>query len=144
MPSSITYHEVPTHLNVEDKVVFGLTVRQFLYLLVGSSASYGLWDQAAALGDVVRSAAVATSALTTLALALVRPADRALEEWLAAALVYFRHRDFRALRCKKLRHRFADVPSRAGNERDLTFQFHNGFPFESLNHADPSHSNNAR
>jgi hypothetical protein len=88
MPSSISYHEVPTHLNVEDKVVFGLTVRQFLYLLVGSSASYALWDQAAALGDVVRSAAVATSALITLALALVRPADRALEEWLAAALVY--------------------------------------------------------
>jgi hypothetical protein len=88
MPSNITYHEVPTHLNVEDKVVFGLTVRQFLYLLVGSSTCYALWDQAAALGELVRYAAVAMSALTTLALALVRPADRALEEWLAAALVY--------------------------------------------------------
>jgi hypothetical protein len=88
MTSTIFHHEVPTHLNVEDKVVFGLTVRQFLYLLVGSSASYALWEQAAALGDVVRYAAVAMSALTTLALALVRPADRALEEWLAAALVY--------------------------------------------------------
>src|SRR5438132_14391804 len=42
------HHEVPTHLNVEDKVVFGLSVRQFLYMLVGSSASYTPWEQAAA------------------------------------------------------------------------------------------------
>ena len=53
------HHEVPTHLNVEDKVLFGLTVRQFLYMLVGSSASYTLWDQLAGLGDPVRVALVA-------------------------------------------------------------------------------------
>ena len=44
------HHEVPTHLNVEDKVVLGLSVRQFLYMLVGSSASYTLWEQSATLG----------------------------------------------------------------------------------------------
>ena len=44
MPSM--HHEVPTHLNVEDKLLLGLTARQFLYLLVGSSASYALWGQA--------------------------------------------------------------------------------------------------
>src|SRR5258708_6313208 len=53
-----THHQVPTHLDVEDKVLFGLTVRQFLYLLVGSSPSYALWDQAAVLGDGLRVAGV--------------------------------------------------------------------------------------
>jgi hypothetical protein len=82
------HHEVPTHLNVEDKVLFGLTVRQFLYLLVGSSASYALWDQSAGLGDAWRAAGVVLCTSVTLAFALVRPAGRALEEWLAAALLF--------------------------------------------------------
>jgi hypothetical protein len=85
---TIVHHEVPTHLNVEDKVLYGLTVRQFLFLLVGSSASYAVWGQAAALGDVLRGAGVGVCVLVTLAFALVRPADRALEEWLAAALLF--------------------------------------------------------
>ena len=81
-------HEVPTHLNVEDKVVFGLTVRQFLYMLVGTSTSYTLWQQAVMLNEPLRIAVVALSILNTLAFALVRPAGRPLEEWLVAALVY--------------------------------------------------------
>src|ERR1700687_1321553 len=85
---TLRHHEVPTHLDVEDKVVFGLTARQFLYLLVGSSASYALWEQTPWLADALRAALVALSAGTTLAFALLRPAGRALEEWLAAALVY--------------------------------------------------------
>ena len=82
------HHEVPTHLNVEDKIVLGLSVRQFLYMLVGSSASYSLWQQCAAAGDVVRVAVVVLSLATTLAFALVRPAGRPLEEWLAALVVF--------------------------------------------------------
>lgn len=81
-------HEVPTHLNVEDKVLFGLTARQFLYVLVGSSAGYALWDQLLWLGDPVRMASVLMTLALTLAFALVRLADRPLEEWLVAALVY--------------------------------------------------------
>ena len=84
----ITHHEVPTHLDVEDKVLYGLTVRQFLYLLVGSSASYALWDPAAVVGDGLRVAGVGVCVATTLAFALVRPAGRALEEWLVAGLVF--------------------------------------------------------
>jgi hypothetical protein len=79
---------MPTHLNVEDKIVFGLSVRQFLYLLVGSSASYSLWEQSAGLGDLARVSLVAISGGTTLAFALLRLADRPLEEWLAALLVF--------------------------------------------------------
>jgi hypothetical protein len=82
------HHEVPTHLNVEDKVLYGLTVRQFLYLLVGSSATYSVWDQLATLAGPLRIAPAIACAALTLAFALLRPADRPLEEWLAAALVY--------------------------------------------------------
>ena len=81
-------HEVPTHLNVEDKVLFGLTVRQFLYLLVGSSASYALWEQARSLSEAVRIALIVACVVTTLAFALLRPAGRALEEWLVAGLMF--------------------------------------------------------
>jgi hypothetical protein len=82
------HHEVPTHLNVEDKVLFGLTVRQFLYMLVGSSVTYTLWGQSEALADAVRIAMCSVCVIVTLAFALLRPAGRPLEEWLAAALVY--------------------------------------------------------
>ena len=34
-------HEIPTHLNVEDKLLLGLTMRQFLYLIVGCSVASG-------------------------------------------------------------------------------------------------------
>lgn len=82
------HHEVPTHLNVEDKVLLGLTVRQFLYLLVGSSATYALWDQLAMTALPLRVGVAACCALVTLAFALLRLADRPLEEWVAAGLVY--------------------------------------------------------
>ena len=85
----LKHHEVPTHLNVEDKVLFGLTVRQFLYMLVGSSATYTLWDQLGTFGLPLRVSLAGLCVLLTLAFALLRPADRPLEEWLAAALVYF-------------------------------------------------------
>jgi hypothetical protein len=82
------HHEVPTHLNVEDKVLYGLTVRQFLYLLVGSSATYSVWDQLAAFPLPLRVPVAVLCLVLTLAFALLRPADRPLEEWLAAALMY--------------------------------------------------------
>jgi hypothetical protein len=86
--SVLKNHEVPTHLNVEDKVLFGLSVRQFLQMLVGSSASYTLWEQTAMLPDPLRAGLTMLSACSTVMFALVRPAGRPLEEWLAAALVY--------------------------------------------------------
>jgi len=82
------HHEVPTHLNVEDKLLFGLSARQCLYMLVGSSASYTLWDQAISLHAALRVGLVACILVISLAFALLRPGGRSLEEWLAAALVY--------------------------------------------------------
>ena len=84
----VLHHEVPTHLNVEDRVVFGLTVRQFLYMLVGSSATYTMWDQSVSLALALRVSLAFICVSITLGFALLRPADRPLEEWLAAAAAY--------------------------------------------------------
>jgi hypothetical protein len=72
------HHEIPTHLDVEDKLLFGLTARQFLYLVVGCSLAYGVWQQPG-LADGVRGG---------LAVALVRPLGRPLEEWVVAGVFY--------------------------------------------------------
>jgi hypothetical protein len=81
-------HEIPTHLNVEDKLMFGLTMRQFLYVLVGASVSYGLWNQLADGPFALRASVVAACLLLTAAVALLRPYGRPLEEWLLAGCVY--------------------------------------------------------
>ncbi|HVA87050.1 MAG TPA: PrgI family protein [Candidatus Saccharimonadales bacterium] len=74
-------HEIPTHLNVEDKAFYGLSVRQVMYLTSGCSLGYGLWNQAAYLSIEVRATCAAACALAALIFALVRPHGRGLEEW---------------------------------------------------------------
>lgn len=81
-------HEIPTHLNVEDRAFYGLSARQFTYLIVGLATSYGLWNQWPDLPVAVRLAlAVACFALAA-AVALVRPHGRGLEEWAFVLLHY--------------------------------------------------------
>ncbi|MGD9893044.1 MAG: PrgI family protein [Dehalococcoidia bacterium] len=81
-------HEIPTHLNVEDKVLYGLSVRQVMYLTVGCAAGYAIWNQWPDLALVIRlGLAVACLALAA-AIALVRPHGRGLEEWVFVALHY--------------------------------------------------------
>src|SRR2546423_14047938 len=77
------HQEIPTPLDVEDKLLFGLTARQFLYLVVGCSLAYGVWQQPA-LADGVRIGLAVACAACAAAVALVRPLGRPLEEWLAA------------------------------------------------------------
>ena len=81
-------HEIPTHLNVEDKAFFGLSIRQVLYLVSGLSASYALWNQwpNAPLG--LRLGLASANLLVTLAFILIRPGRRGLEEWAFVALHY--------------------------------------------------------
>jgi len=74
-------HEIPPHLNVEDKALYGLSVRQVMYLTSGCSLGYDLWNQAAYLPIDVRATCAAASALAALIFALVRPHGRGLEEW---------------------------------------------------------------
>ena len=81
-------HEVPTHLNVEDRAFYGLSARQATYLIVGISGSYGLWIQWPHLVTGIRLALALGWVAVATALALLRPHGRALEEWLFVILRY--------------------------------------------------------
>jgi hypothetical protein len=81
-------HEVPTHLNVEDKLLLGLSVRQFTVLLAGASAAYGIWSGAPDWPAPLLYGLVATVAVAAAGLAFVRPLGRGLEEW-AFALAHY-------------------------------------------------------
>lgn len=84
---TMTTHEAPTHLHVEDQILAGLTVRQLLYLVVGGAAAYGLWHNAG-LPLAPRAGCAALAAAAGLALALLRPAGQPLATWLALLAVY--------------------------------------------------------
>ncbi len=79
-------HEIPTHLNVEDRAFYGLSARQATYLIVGFSGSYGLWSQWPHLVIGLRLALALGCVVVAAALALLRPHGRALEEWLFVIL----------------------------------------------------------
>lgn len=87
-------HKVPKHMRFPDKVVFGLTARQLLILLIGCSASYDVWLQLHALSShhtlllVLRLSIAVLPTAAAAALALISVASRPLEVWL---LVLFRY-----------------------------------------------------
>ena len=81
-------HEIPTHLNVEDKAFIGLSVRQLMNLIVGLSTAYAIWNGWPSLPLPVRATLAGACLLAALALTLVRPGGRPLEEWAFVALHY--------------------------------------------------------
>ena len=81
-------HEIPTHLNVEDRVVLGLTLRQVMILMFGCAAAYGLWSQWPLLPAELRIVLAVGCLVAAALLALARPHGRPLEEWGFAALRY--------------------------------------------------------
>lgn len=81
-------HEIPTHLNVEDKAFYGLSVRQVMYMTTGCATGYALWHQWPDAPPALRLGAAAACLILALALALVRPGGRGLEEWAFVALHY--------------------------------------------------------
>ena len=81
-------YEVPTHLQVEDALIAGLTPRQILRLAAGASLAYGVWDQLTFLPAGPRTAAAVTVAAIGLLIALVQPGGRPLDQWALAGLVF--------------------------------------------------------
>jgi hypothetical protein len=81
-------HEIPTHLNVEDKAFGGMTMRQLMTLAVGLGLAYG-----AASGLPLPVPAQATIAVLVLAgvavAALWRPGGRPFEDWAFVLLRYW-------------------------------------------------------
>ena len=81
-------YELPTHLQVEDQLIAGLTARQLVRLLVGASLAYGAWDQATWLAQDIRLLVALLIAAISALFALVEPSHRPLDQWLLAALVF--------------------------------------------------------
>ncbi len=83
----MTVHEIPTHLDVEDRLLGPLTTRDALTLLLGASAAYGIWTTPT-LPTGVRSTLAGITSLGALLFAVVKIQGRSLDGWLGAGLVY--------------------------------------------------------
>ena len=89
-------HQVPTHMNVPDKLIFGLTAKQLLITLIGGSAGYDIWIHMhvlltyGLLGLLARLALSLIPAAMALSFALVNVAGSSLEMWTLALLRYMR------------------------------------------------------
>jgi hypothetical protein len=81
-------HEIPTHVNVEDKAILGLTMRQVMEIMTGLSAAYGLWNQFPDLPLALRMVLALGFLLAITVVALIRPLGRPLEDWLIVGLRY--------------------------------------------------------
>ena len=79
-------HEIPTHLNVEDRAFYGLTIRQVMYLTTGLSGGYGLWNELPAFPVILRGSLAVLCLLVALTFALLRPQGRSLDEWAFVAV----------------------------------------------------------
>jgi PrgI family protein len=106
-------YEVPTHLNVEDTLIFGLTPRQLLRISVGASLAYVVWDQTSPLVDGMRVALTGAFVLFGILLGLCQPAGRPLDQWLLAAILFStipRRRVWRLLDCSVLNEHVGSSP----------------------------------
>lgn len=81
-------HEIPTHLNVEDKAFAGLTMRQLMTAAVGLGLAYGAASELP-VPIPIRLVAVGVVLVAVALLALWRPADRPLEDWAFVLLRYW-------------------------------------------------------
>ena len=81
-------HEIPTHLNVEDKAFAGLTMRQLMTAAVGLGLAYGAVSEPPFPLPLRLIAAGLVLAAVAL-LALWRPAGRPLEDWAFVLLRYW-------------------------------------------------------
>src|SRR5438128_10181314 len=81
-------YELPTHLQVEDVLIAGLTARQLLRLMVCAALAYGVADQAVCLPQEVRLPLAAVLAVTGMLFGLLQPGGRPLDQWLLAGLLF--------------------------------------------------------
>jgi hypothetical protein len=84
----VNRHEIPTHLNVEDKAFAGLTMRQLMTVAVGLGLAYGAASELPV--PMPAQAAVALVVLAGVAvLTLWRPGGRPMEDWAFVLLRYW-------------------------------------------------------
>ena len=83
---ALRHHEIPTHLNVEDRAFFGLSVRQFTDLIAGLAGTYSLWNTWPDLPVGLRISLAVLSLLVTAVMSLAKPGGRRVEQWLFVLL----------------------------------------------------------
>src|SRR5690348_3527108 len=81
-------YELPTHLQVEDQLIAGLTARQLVRLMIGASLAYGAYDQVGWLPEKVRVAVVGALVIGGILFALLQPRGRSLDAWLLAVVLF--------------------------------------------------------
>ena len=81
-------YEIPTHLQVEDVLIAGLTPRQLLRLVAGVSLAYAVWDQLTFLPVALRGGITVGTAVLGVVFALVQPGDRPLDQWTFSAALF--------------------------------------------------------
>ncbi len=81
-------HEIPTHLNVEDKAFAGLTMRQLMTAAVGLGMAYGVASELP-VPMPVRLAAAGVVMIVVAVMAVWRPAGRPMEDWAFILLRYW-------------------------------------------------------
>jgi hypothetical protein len=83
-------HDVPTHLEVSDKLVFGLTAGQTLFCAAGVFVGYSLWRRLQLFGLPLLGSVplAALASLVLISLTLIRPEERSLDQWSFILLRY--------------------------------------------------------
>jgi hypothetical protein len=81
-------HEIPTHLNVEDKAFAGLTMRQLMTAAVGLGLAYGVASELP-LPMLVRLVVAGVVMIAVAVMAIWRPAGRPMEDWAFVLLRYW-------------------------------------------------------
>jgi hypothetical protein len=92
------YYQLPTRMNVEDKLInvgpISLTLRQGFVLALGGCMAITLWrwlgvlSQLGDVGFILRIVLISLLLLLSLGVAIIRIADRHLEDW---AMVLWRY-----------------------------------------------------
>jgi hypothetical protein len=83
-------HDVPTHLEVTDKLVFGLTAGQTLFCAASVFMGYSFWKRLQLLGLPLLASVplAALASLFLISLTLIRPEERSLYQWSFILLRY--------------------------------------------------------
>ena len=80
-------HEIPTHLEVQDRFIGNLTTRQLLYLGIGAAVSYGAWINFHHILLLGWGLAILV-ALLALVVSFARPQGRDMEDWVIVMIRY--------------------------------------------------------
>lgn len=80
-------HEVPTHLNIEDKAFAGLTMRQLMVAIIGLALAYSAMSEMP-LPLAIRLGSGGFVLLVTAAVSFWQPAGRSIEDWTFVLLRY--------------------------------------------------------